>query len=109
MQELAGDRVGEGCEGHRLLLPIKEVVHPNPGVECCGHARYRRWSSYFIGDWRHKKPRRSVDGAWPSQSSPPVYGGPRVTRNLVVAGFLFVSFDNLSRSAAPLTPYCALG
>ena len=109
MQELAGDRVGEGCEGHRLLLPIKEVVHPNPGVECWGHARYRRWSSYLIGDWRHKTRRRSVDGAWPSQSSPPVYGAPRVTRNLAVAGFLFVSFDNLSRSAAPLTPYCALG
>lgn len=62
MQELAGDRVGEGCEGHRLLLPIKEVVHPNPGVECCGHARYRRWSSYLIGDWRHKTRRPSGDG-----------------------------------------------
>ena len=27
----------------------------------------------------------------------------------MVAGFLFVSFDNLSRSAAPLRPYCAVG
>ena len=87
MQELAGDLVGEGCEGYRLLLSIKEGVHLNPGVECCGHARYCRWSSYLIGDWSHKKSWRSVDGAWPSQSSQPVYGGPRVTRNLMVAGF----------------------
>ena len=69
MQELAGDLVGEGCEGHRLLLSIKEGVHPNPGAECCVHARYCCWSWYLIGDWRHKKRQRSGDGAWPSQSS----------------------------------------
>ena len=109
MQELAGDCVGEGWEGHRLLLSIEEVVHPNPGVECCGHARYRRWSSYLTGERCHKKRRRSGDGAQPSQHSQPVYGVPCVTRNLVVAGFLFVSFDNLSRSAALLRSYCALG
>ena len=109
MQELAGDCVGEGWEGHRLLLSIEEVVHPNPGLECCGHARYRRWSSYLTGQRCHQIRRRSGDGAQPSQSSQPVCVGLRFTRNLVVADFLFVSFDNLSRSAAPLRPYCALG
>ena len=34
--------------------------------------------------------------ARPSQSSQSVYGDPRITRHLVVADFLFVSFGNLS-------------
>jgi len=46
VQEFAGDR-GEGWEGYRLLLSIKEGGHPDPGAECCVHARYRRWSSYL--------------------------------------------------------------
>lgn len=43
MKELAGDRVGEVWEVQRLLLSIKEGVHPNPGAECCVQALYRRW------------------------------------------------------------------
>ena len=99
----------KGGEGHRLLLSIEEGVRPNPGLECCGHARYRRWSSYLTVQRCHQIRRRSGDGAWPSQHSQPVCVGLRSTRNLMVTGFLFVSFDNLSRLAVPLRPYCALG
>ena len=62
---------------------------------------------------RHESPQRRVSAtasmsdkrivtsvkiwfARPSQSSQSVYGDPRITCNLVVADFLFVSFGNLS-------------
>jgi len=67
VQEFAGDRGEGGGGGYRLLLSIKEGGHPDPGAECCVHARYRRWSSYLKGDWCHEKRRRSGDGARPSK------------------------------------------
>ena len=60
MQELARDDVGEGWEGHRLLLSIKEGGRPIPGAECCVDARL---SSLIIVLERRLVP-RDTSGVW---------------------------------------------
>ena len=120
MQESAGDLVGEEWGDDRLLLSIKEGVHPNPGAECCVHAVLSSWPIVSNADGCQAIRRRSgdgapvgqgdgVSGAWPNHSSQPFHVGSRVTRNLMVAGLLFVSFDNLSSSVALMGAYCAVG
>lgn len=108
MQELAGDLRGEGRERHRLLLSIKESMSPNPGAECCVHARYRCWSSYSTCDWCDQISRRPGDDAWPSQRSQLFCVGTRFTRNLMVAGFLYVNFVKSYGTKGPIGPHCAV-
>ena len=66
----------------------------------------RRGQSYRNADWCQAIRRRSgdaapvgrgdgVSGARPSHSSQPFHPGSRVTRNLMVAGFLHVTFKIL--------------
>ena len=66
MQEFAGDR-GEGWEGYRLRLSIKEGDTQTRAQSAVFMHVCRRGQSYLKGDWCHEKRRRSGDGARPSK------------------------------------------
>ena len=77
MQESAGDLVGEEWGDDRLLLSIKDGVHPNPGAESCIHAVLSSWAIVSNADGCQAIRRRFGDGVSVGQGLVDACRGPR--------------------------------